>query len=938
MGGKMDKRKSVLLVAALAFTVAAPVQAAAAAVILPPDLDYATHCTAAAAPLPPLDRDWTTWQGGDVALPPDQVMALAAEYARGSDRVSKSPDTALRMLGALEGKADPRRLDRLMGRILVSGDRSAEDNTAGEARLQRAFAQGETAVALDLARVYGPSGPRGLRDAAKARSFAQIAAAAGDANGKLMYARILNADPNMPPEQKSFAIEAALLAMVGDVVAGNCSALSTVGLLYLRGDLVTADVPTAIAWFEQAAETGDPKTAERLGNLISSARVEVNDFQLALNYYQAAADQGRVASALKVGTDFATGLVRQRDLEQAIHYLSLAADGGIRDGIVWLARLYRGEFGGTPDLAKSKEYYRKALAIGSFDAELSSEFGSLLLSSSLSPAERDEARTLLTEAAYAGSGLAAIKVGEILLQEAQTDPSRYGEVETFMRLADALGRSEAARYLAELYSCAGPLHDPAGAAVWTERAIGLGNNNVIFNEGVRLVGSGLPEQRTRGWALLQRVAMEGDPRAMGFALAHLRAGDNGLSNPQLQAALENFAAGKAGDPVFTRVFQLALIDADMDLPDAVSRLDVALTTLDGMIGENNADAVLLKAELLKKHRGATPIELLPLFQRAAELGVAKGMRELGNGMLADPSVDIGVARGWLQKAAEAGDVKASMRLVDTTAPTAMTELKAIAQSGMVCSSDAMVEMARTYSASIDPAAAAEAAQWLALATEAAGDKVSDLIRIASAYKKGVAGPDQVGAAEPLLGRAMQLGSTEAAKALASGHLEGIWPDADPDLAHQLLAGLAAEGDGDAGAKLLQAIADGKIEAPANEITALVAKSRAQLDDNGRTLLRLARLDEDGSLGAPDAARRLEWLEGAAAAGDADAMMRLYRTYASGIGVAVAPEQAFAWLEKAAGVGDPRAARELAAAYAVGFGTAPDPQKAAEWRARAVVVN
>lgn len=68
------------------------------------------------------------------------------------------------------------------------------------------------------------------------------------------------------------------------------------------------------------------------------------------------------------------------------------------------------------------------------------------------------------------------------------------------------------------------------------------------------------------------------------------------------------------------------------------------------------------------------------------------------------------------------------------------------------------------------------------------------------------------------------------------------------------------------------------------------------------------------------------------------MMRLYRAYASGIGVPMAPERALAWLEQAADSGDARAARELAAAYTVGFGTLADPQKAAIWRARAQVVT
>ena len=66
------------------------------------------------------------------------------------------------------------------------------------------------------------------------------------------------------------------------------------------------------------------------------------------------------------------------------------------------------------------------------------------------------------------------------------------------------------------------------------------------------------------------------------------------------------------------------------------------------------------------------------------------------------------------------------------------------------------------------------------------------------------------------------------------------------------------------------------------------------------------------------------------------MMRLYRSYASGIGVPASPDRAIAWLQKAADIGDRRAATELAAAYTVGFGTEADPERAAFWRARAEV--
>lgn len=941
MHGKrhMRLKAALLMGVTLALGAVGSARSEGSAALLPPDLDYATHCAPAApaeAPLP-LDRDWTTWQGEPVALPARQLQDLATEYLRGSDRVEASPDTALKILRWLETQPNPDRprLDRMIGRILVEAGRTQEEMAEGETRLARSLSAGEPRAALDLATLYGPNGPQAFRNPEKARALAQTAAAWGSSDGKLLYASILNGDPNITPEQKIFATDAALLAMIGDIVAGDCTHLDTIGLVYMRGTLVPADVPTAIEWFKQSAETGNARTQERLGDLIAGPRIETNDFQLALDYYEAAADQGRPVAALKVGQDYATGLVRPRNLDRATHYLGISAAAGSRDGNLWLARLHYGNFGGAPDWTEAHRYYRAALDAGSFDSELASEFGIALMENSAGPADLAEAKALLTEAALSGSGIAAVKVGEIILAEARANPALYHEVETWMRLGDSLGRSEAARHMAELSLCAGPLFNPPAVAEWNARALALGADAMILDEGKRLIGSSEPAEHDQGVALIRQVAIDGDPRAVGFVLANLRSGQGALgADPDLLARLETFIAGNTSDPAFTRDFDLAYVAAELDLPDGETRLDAALAKLDTYIAKGDGDATLLKAALLREHSNAPAAELIPLYQTAADAGVVKSMRELGSAMLADPDADIETARSWLQKAAAGGDIKAALRLIDTTAETAPAALKTIADSGAVCSVDTMVTLAKTYAVIIDPSAYTEAGHWLATATQAAGNRASDLVRIATAYQGGAAGRDAVAEAEPLLARAMQLGDPEAAIKLAEGHLDGDWPDADPDAAHQLLAGLAADGDSAAAATLLHAIAEGDIGAPAAEVVRLAEQSRDHMDDSGETLSRLARLDEEGAFGAPDSGRQMGWLQAAADAGDAAAMMRLYRSYASGIGVPASPDRAIAWLQKAADVGDPRAATELAAAYTVGFGTEADPERAAFWRARA----
>ena len=906
--------------------------------LLPPDLDYSKHCApVTAAPQAALDRDWTAWDGEPVALAPEQLLEIANEYLRGSERVEKNADTGLRLLAYLEKlrPGDRPRYDRLIGRALIDNGTTTEQFQEGEARLQRSLAAGETRAAFDLAQLYGPTGPSALRSAEKARALAQTSAASGNADGKLLFAGILAADPATSPEQKSFAVDEAIASMIGAIAAGECNYLTTVGTLYLQGRLVPEDVPTAIAWFRQAAETGDARVEERLGDLIAGPRIDENDFELALTYSQSAADKGRIGAAVTVGQAYATGLVRPRDLDQARHYLGLAAAGGSRDANLWLARIAHGDFGGDKDFEAARRSYRAAIEQGPPDQELATEFGFFLVEAANDPADLAEAKTLLTDAALSGSGRAAVKVAELLLTEARKDPAKYNEVRTYLHLGVEFGRPEAARHLATLSLCAGPMYDPAEALRWRERAIGLGAESLALSDGLKRAASADPATRDAGIALIRQAALQGDARAVGYALATLAdpAGTLG-DDADLAARLETFV-DRSADPVFVRAVALSRLEYTLEGTAAPDVIDAAMSELEGYIGEGDIDATLLKASVLKDRDGPLA-EQLPLYQVAADRGIAKGMRELGFAMLEDLESDNNAARSWLQKAADLGDVKSALRLVDTSADTAMTTLAAIGESGTVCSVDGMISMARTYAEATDPAAPAEATRWLSTAADLSGDSAEDLVRIASAYADGIGGEDAIGKAEPLLARAMQMGSIEAVVMLADGHIDDTWPDADPDTAQQLLAGLAAEGNAEAAAELLRAVSKGLIGMPAAEVMKLADAAGPRLADNGSTLVKLARLDEEGAFGNPDPKRQFQWLQAAADAGDTGAMMRLYRSYASGIGVAASPDEAFAWLQKAADIGDPRAVKEIAAAYTVGFGTAADPERAAFWRARAQV--
>src|SRR5690606_29015530 len=118
----------------------------------------------------------------------------------------------------------------------------------------------------------------------------------------------------------------------------------------------------------------------------------------------------------------------------------------------------------------------------------------------------------LTDAALAGSGRAAVEVAELLLPEARRDPAKYNEVRTWLHLGADFGRPEAARYLASLSLCAGPMYDPAEARRWRERAIGLGAESLALSDGLKRAANPDPATREAGTALIRQAALQGDAR------------------------------------------------------------------------------------------------------------------------------------------------------------------------------------------------------------------------------------------------------------------------------------------------------------------------------------------------------------------------------------------------------------------------------------------
>lgn len=920
----------IAALAGLALWPTGPSHGQSAMAYLPADLDYATHCKpASAAVLPPLDRDWTTWIGEPITTSAEDLFAIAGEYLKGSDRVAQSRETAMKLLDylAAERTISQPRIDRVIGKALIAEGSLAE----GEKRLTAALDGGVTRAASDLAELYGSEGPLALRDDAKARTFLRIAAAAGDVDSQLGYARILSADPNVQAFEKTLAVDTAILGMIGRIAIGECRYMAVVGDLYLRGELVPQSVERAIAWYEQYAETGDARTEERLANLLMSRFVVTVDYDRAMAYLEDAAQKGRSSAALTVGIAYATGVARPQDPVAAERFLVLAAAAKSGEAEAWLARLYQGEFGGEPKPDLARQHFETAVALGA-DPELETRFGQFLAASD-DPADTARALGIFERAAEAGSGQAAILAARLAAKGTLNDPALLAVARTYFRLGVVAGRPEGARQLARMAVCGNTVSpSTTEAAGWNERALYLGSTAALFEAAVRDLASDDATAHANGQRLMKQAAFMAMPMAIAYLVAHDESGRDGFTLDAAAAEqLLRFAAASP-DPQFRLEVDLELVKARLALAESDAETAAQFARLDELVATGAPEAAMVKAMLISNDETVNPQVLADLYRLPADAGDKRAMRELALLLMDNPSTIV-EGNEWLVRAADAGDLKATILLVDPSMPEAMPDLTAIAESGLVCTVDERVSLAQAFSRLLDPAGPLAAREWLASAEVLAGDDGDSLYKIADAYRDGVAGPDKVADAEALFNRAAEAGRPDALRDLAAGHMVGLWANSSPDEARTSLTQLAQSGDTQAIEMLLKAIATAQISASLDEVDTLLASSPF-MGRTGETWMKLIRLDQAGAFGGAHPDRQAEWLQHAADSGNVDAMMNLYRAYAGGIGMTVDAATATQWLTRAAEGGDMEAASELAAAYDIGFGVPQDPVKAAYWRERA----
>jgi TPR repeat protein len=103
------------------------------------------------------------------------------------------------------------------------------------------------------------------------------------------------------------------------------------GVMYFKGEGVTADRLEGIEWFRKAAAQGHPNAQYLLGTMYDGGKDVALDRAAAAKWYRKAADQGHVQAQFNLGLMHVNGEGVEKDREKAVAWLKKAGRNGHRD-------------------------------------------------------------------------------------------------------------------------------------------------------------------------------------------------------------------------------------------------------------------------------------------------------------------------------------------------------------------------------------------------------------------------------------------------------------------------------------------------------------------------------------------------------------------------------------------------------------------------------
>jgi TPR repeat protein len=363
----------------------------------------------------------------------------------------------------------------------------------------------------------GKAGADLLSHALTRVTFAQIEAlaATGDARAESLAGEAF--DLGIGGQTQSHAQAAVWYRRAAE--QGDFRAENNLGNLYVAGQGVTQDYAQAMAWFRKAADQGIAVAQANIAALYENGQGVTQDYAEALAWYRKAADQGNALAQSKIGLFYFYGQGVAQDYPQALAWFRKAADRGDAGSQNMIGTFYYDGRGVTKDYAQALAWFRKAAdqgdARGQFNVGMLYDTGHGVAQDSV------QARVWYQKSADQGDTDAENQIGD-LYYNGRGVARDYAQALIWYRKAAVQGDASAQNNVGAIYNDAlGVPRDYAQAMSWYRMAADQGSATAQRNIGeLYESGLGVAKDLTQAKDWYRKAAAGGDANAKTWMAAH----------------------------------------------------------------------------------------------------------------------------------------------------------------------------------------------------------------------------------------------------------------------------------------------------------------------------------------------------------------------------------------------------------------------------------
>lgn len=167
------------------------------------------------------------------------------------------------------------------------------------------------------------------------------------------------------PKDKKNAFECFMKAAEQD----SAEAQNMVGMCYLRGDGVVADIEKALLWIKKAAENGDANAQNNLADAYQEGQGVTKNIATSIKWRRKSVEQGHIGALIGLALNYYTGNGVAEDHGKAFELELKAAESGEASAQNFVGISYLLGDGVDEDECKSTEWFEKAAKQGFAEAQ-----------------------------------------------------------------------------------------------------------------------------------------------------------------------------------------------------------------------------------------------------------------------------------------------------------------------------------------------------------------------------------------------------------------------------------------------------------------------------------------------------------------------------------------------------------------------------------------